>query len=227
MTVSVVIPVHNGELYLGETLRSVLANTRPAQEILVVDDGSTDATQDVARAFPTVRYLRQEKSGAATARHRGALRSSGELIALLDADDLWEPEKLAVQVAYLERNPDVHGVFCAVAQFISSDLTAEEGAVLSVDTRPQVAWIPSGFVVRRTAYDAGPPFSQDYQVGEFIDWCLRAQDAGCRFEAVPDVLIRRRIHRSNLGRQARNSRQDYARIVRAALLRRRAAPPKA
>ncbi|MGQ9606919.1 MAG: glycosyltransferase family 2 protein [Thermogutta sp.] len=99
-TVSVVIPVWNAARYLPETLRSVLRQTRPPEEIVVVDDGSTDASAAVAEGFgPTVRVLRQENRGESAARNRGIEAARGEWIAFLDADDLWHPDKLARQLA--------------------------------------------------------------------------------------------------------------------------------
>jgi glycosyltransferase involved in cell wall biosynthesis len=100
--VSVVIPAYNAAAYLGETLRSVQAQTYRNIEILVVDDGSTDDTAAIAARFG-VRCLTQPNQGQAAARNAGIRAANGRYIALLDADDLWEPEKLQLQVALLEQ----------------------------------------------------------------------------------------------------------------------------
>lgn len=99
-SISVVIPTYNRAAWLPATVESVLQQTRPADEILVVDDGSRDDTEAVCRAFPApVRYVRQANAGVSAARNRGVREARGEWIAFLDSDDLWEPAKLEVQEA--------------------------------------------------------------------------------------------------------------------------------
>src|ERR1041385_3866377 len=94
--VSVIIPTYNHAEYLPEAIQSVLEQTYPDFELLIVNDGSTDHTGEVVQQFtdPRIHYLEQENRGATAARNTGICASSGELIALLDADDLWHPEKL-------------------------------------------------------------------------------------------------------------------------------------
>jgi SAM-dependent methyltransferase len=107
-SVSVVIPAWNVEAYIARAIDSVLAQTRPADEILVVDDGSTDNTAEIVRRYGTrVRYLHQPQTGAAEARNCGIVEAAGRWIAFLDADDQWLPDKLARQMEGLTRNPDI------------------------------------------------------------------------------------------------------------------------
>jgi cellulose synthase/poly-beta-1,6-N-acetylglucosamine synthase-like glycosyltransferase len=106
--VSLVIPAYNVEAYIGRAIDSVLAQSRRPEEIIVVDDGSTDGTAGVVQGYGSdVRYIYQEKAGASVARNRGIEEASNEWIAFLDADDEWLPEKLKVQMALMERNPDL------------------------------------------------------------------------------------------------------------------------
>jgi glycosyltransferase involved in cell wall biosynthesis len=108
MLVSVVIPTFNCADFLVEAIRSVLDQTYEDYEIIVVDDGSTDHTEEALRPFGNrLRYIRQEPGGPSVARNRGILEARGELIAFLDADDLWRPTKLARQVEYLNHHPEV------------------------------------------------------------------------------------------------------------------------
>jgi len=105
--VSVVIPSYNRAHVIAETLKSVLAQTYPRVEIIVVDDGSKDATEQAVAPFrDRITYLRQDNQGLAAARNTGLARSSGEYVAWLDSDDLWNPDKLAIQVAILEQRAD-------------------------------------------------------------------------------------------------------------------------
>jgi teichuronic acid biosynthesis glycosyltransferase TuaG len=101
-TVSVIIPAYNAEAFLARAIRSVEAQTFRDFEVVVVDDGSTDGTADVARGFSSVRYVRGAHLGEAGARNRGLEEAAGELVAFVDADDEWLPEKLARQVAFME-----------------------------------------------------------------------------------------------------------------------------
>lgn len=104
MDVSVVIPTYNRATLLPAAVESVLRQTLPPAEILIIDDGSTDDTAAVCAGFPeVVRYIRQENSGVSAARNRGIRDARGEYVAFLDSDDLWEPEKLEVQIAGLEQ----------------------------------------------------------------------------------------------------------------------------
>ena len=105
---TVVIPAYNVETYIGRAIESVLVQSRRPEEIIVVDDGSTDGTAGVIQGYGSdVRYIYQEKAGASIARNRGIEETSSEWIAFLDADDEWLPEKLKAQMALMERNPDL------------------------------------------------------------------------------------------------------------------------
>ena len=105
-SVSVVIPAYNAELYIGAALESVLGQTHEPMEVIVIDDGSTDATADRVRAYGSrVHYMRQPNGGVGAARNRGVDASTGEYIAFLDADDIWQPQKLEVQLAVAARHP--------------------------------------------------------------------------------------------------------------------------
>jgi len=104
--VSVVATTYNQVAYIGETLRSVFAQTYPCYEVILVDDGSSDGTADAVRPFlDRITYVRQANQGVAGARNAGIARARGGLIALLDGDDLWDREKLQVQVDAFLRFP--------------------------------------------------------------------------------------------------------------------------
>jgi len=107
-TVSAVIPAYNAEQYVGRAIESVLQQTRPAEEVIVVDDGSTDGTAAVVEDYGSkVRLIKQSNAGASEARNMGIKSAKSQWIAFLDADDEWLPEKLKVQMAHLRRNSNL------------------------------------------------------------------------------------------------------------------------
>jgi len=210
--VSVVIPAFNAGPLVGEAIQSVLDQTWPLTEIVVVDDGSTDETVERVRSFgPRVRLLQQSWSGPGAARNVGAAHATGRYLAFLDADDLWHPDKLARQVAILEQSADCDLVF-GMAQLFSA--RGDEGS-------PCAGYCPGLVMLRREAFDRVGAFRTDLRVGEFIDWYARAREAGLRSRLEKDVWLRRRIHGNNLGVRARDSRADYARVLKASMDRRR------
>jgi glycosyltransferase involved in cell wall biosynthesis len=106
--ISVLIPAFNAEPYIGITLSSVVAQTDPCFEVLVVDDGSTDRTREIVREFaPRVRLIEQRNCGPATARNLLLSEATGQFVAFLDADDVWNPTKLAFQRRLFEEHPEV------------------------------------------------------------------------------------------------------------------------
>jgi len=222
-SISVIIPVYNGERYLSEAIRSVLSQSTAADEIWVVDDGSTDNSAALASAFPLpVRCLRQDHSGAAAARNHGVATARGEYLAFLDADDLWLPDKLERQLAAFVQNPALDITLGQVEQFVSPDLSEEERARLK-PARPILdGYHAGGMLVRRTAFDRVGGFDPQWRVGEVIDWFARAREIGLKTVILPSVVMKRRIHAHNLMRQSVVHQVDYARLLKTALDRRRA-----
>src|ERR1700674_2423418 len=116
--VSVVIPVRDMGRYLGEALRSVLAQDYRPIEVIVVDDGSTDDSAEVARSFPEVIYLSQSHRGASVARNAGIARSRGSFVAFQDADNVWVPNKLTLQMGWLLEHPETGYVAAFYKNFL-------------------------------------------------------------------------------------------------------------
>ncbi len=124
--ISVIIPVFNTEKYLAKAIESVLSQTLKPNEIIVVDDGSTDKSIEVARQFePPVRIISQANKGVGSARNVGTQAASCDFLAFLDADDFWTENKLEIQLSYLENNPKTDMIFGYVEQFISPELSDE------------------------------------------------------------------------------------------------------
>jgi glycosyltransferase involved in cell wall biosynthesis len=149
MNVSVVIPVHNGSRYLGEAIASVQAQTMPPTEVIVVDDGSTDGSGELALSLGAV-CVRQEQAGSGPARNAGAREARGEAIAFLDADDLWAPRKLELQVRALEDDAGLDGSFGWAQQFVSPDLPTEQREKLRCPDEPQPGIHAGALLIRNS-----------------------------------------------------------------------------
>lgn len=217
--ISVVIPAWNAAAWLGQTLDSVLAQTLPAAEILVIDDGSTDDTAAIAaRHAPRVRCLRQANAGQAAARNRGVAESLGEFIAFLDSDDLWLPGKLQAQWALAQADPGIGLVFsnyegfgpmagppaferpggqalqrCAQRTLAAHGHLVTEAAVLAAMMDSLFIQVPSVWFVRRAAFDAVGGFREQFRRGG-EDWLFACELAalGWRFAFDDRILARRR-----------------------------------
>lgn len=223
MRISVVVPVRDGERHLGAALDSLLTQDRPPDELLVVDDGSTDGSAALARAVPGVRVLELEGGGPAAARNAGVAAATGEAIAFLDADDLADPRRLRLQEAVLVGDPGADGVAAGMENFVSPDCPPQVAARLDFPRGPLPGWHAGTLLLRRDALDRVGPFDEVLRGGEVIDWLHRARAAGLRLELLGDVLLRRRVHGANLTIVQRATLAGgYLDTARAAIARRRA-----
>jgi glycosyltransferase involved in cell wall biosynthesis len=220
--VAVVIPVHNGERYLGEALDSVLSQTLAPANIIVVDDGSEDATSEVARRFgPRIDYVRQDRSGAASARNRGVAMTTNDLIAFLDADDVWLPDKLQRQMEALPQDRAAVMIFGRMVQFVSPDLDELSKAALEFNPDPMPGPCASTLLLRKRDFLRAGWFDPKLALGDFVEWYARARDAGIGELALDAVVCRRRLHQNNMSRRLRPAWSDYAKVLKGILDRRR------
>jgi len=224
LRISVIIPVYNGERYLAETIASALTQSVSPAEIIIIDDGSIDGSAEVAAAFGArVRTYAQPNAGPGAARNLGVQLAQGDLLAFLDADDLWLPDKLAHQLAYLTANPLQDMVFGQVEQFISPDLPVAQQPALP--EQPVMNGLHVGaMLIWRKQFAAVGPFATHWTIGEFIDWYGRAQAKGLHSAVLPEVVMQRRLHAANLTRRTTEQRSDYLKILKARLDDKRACP---
>jgi glycosyltransferase involved in cell wall biosynthesis len=222
--VSCIVPVFNGERYLREALDSLFAQTYRPIEVIVVDDGSTDGTPAVVAAYADrVRAFQQANAGPAAARNRGVREARGDLIAFLDADDLWHASKAGRQVACLEARPDRGACVTHVQNFWISELQEEAARFRdSRLTQPLPAYLALALMARREVFEAVGEFDTTLGFGHSTDWFLRAAARGVLVEELREVLYYRRIHHTNRSRQlGQASRDEFLHLVKAHLDRQR------
>lgn len=221
--ITIIIPVYNCDRYLAEALESILAQTYRPIEIIVVDDGSTDGSAEVAKRFgSSVRYYFQPQSGAGAARNYGTDLAQGSFFAFLDADDFWIEDKLTRQMSVFESEPEVDIVFGHVQQFHSSEL--DESVKNKIYCPPELmpGCHPGTMLIQRDTFLRIGRFGTNLQLGEFISWYSRAIELGMHIKMLPELLMWRRLHTTNQGIRQRQARIDYVRVLKASLDRRRA-----
>jgi glycosyltransferase involved in cell wall biosynthesis len=215
---SVVIPAFNAEATLADAISSVLKQSQSPAEVIVVDDGSTDDTANVARGFrPHVRYLYQSNAGPGAATTLGLTAVTTRIAATLDADDLWLPSKAERQLRHLEENP-VAATFSLLRQFSDNPNDVRAGSVTK-------GWSRSTMLLKMTLFAAvGPIRDPPGRRGELVDWIARCRETGAQLTMLDEVLALRRIRPGSLSDGRTPSRdRGYLHAARAAIERRRAA----
>jgi glycosyltransferase involved in cell wall biosynthesis len=222
--VSCIIPVYNGAKFVRESIESVLTQSYQPVEVIVVDDGSTDDTGKVLETFGNrVRILRQENRGPSVARNRGMEMSRGEFIAFLDADDLWVPEKLRLQMEALEARPELDLCSGELRSFWIPELREEAeqfGDHPYHLQRPLLS--PCTVLARRSLFERIGPFDPDLRNGEDTDWFMRMMKSGTVHDTLPLLLVHRRQHTTNLTRTHRGGHEAVLGLLKRTLDRNRA-----
>lgn len=220
--VSVVIPAHNGARYLGEAIESVLRQSIAPIEILVVDNCSTDETECIAKSFSEITYHRLSEASVALARQHGADHSSGELIAFLDQDDLWLPDKLAAQINYLSQNP---GADCVIGQqmmFLQAGIIKPQWIKSSLLGVPLPGYLPSALILRRKALEKTGGFDASLSMASDVAWFFKVRHMGMRIGSVDQVVVHKRIHNQNESGQVTALQSEILRVIKQSLITRRA-----
>jgi alpha-1,6-rhamnosyltransferase len=191
--VSVVMPAYNAEEFIRPALETVLAQDWEPFEVIVVDDGSIDATAEIAESFAGVRCLRQENAGPAAARNAGAEAALGELVANFDSDDLLPPNRLTVQASYLSEHPEVGCVFGRQEWMDPPPWLARDPVYGELDGIP----LTSAMFRRDVLLGLGG-YNTEFVHGEDTDLLIRMREAGIPYHVLPDIVVYRRFHESSL-----------------------------
>lgn len=219
-SISVIIPVYNGEAFLKEAIQSIQQQNYQPLEIIVVDDGSTDRTAEIANSYGNlVRYAYQSNRGPAAARNKGLGMAHGNIIAFLDADDLWTPNKLEIQIPYLKSN--VSEIVLGRVQ-----VKALEGEPLfKIHTNPILSFVMGCGLFRKSVFDKVGYFDENLRYSEDIDWYLRVREHNIAIAVLSEVTLFHRKHRNNTTRRKTAHDLNMITVLRKSLARRRAKQP--
>lgn len=219
--ISAAIVVRNGERFVADALQSIAHQTRPPDEIIVVDSQSTDRTAQIAQSFPVVRYLLQPDLGIANARNLAIAEATGDLIAFLDADDIWTADKMAVQMTYMLEHPTLMYITTWLNHFYDPGCPSRPGYRPEGFAQGIKGRFPGTMLARRAVFDQVGPFNPAFAVAFEVDWFARAQDAGVPSDVIKTVLLHKRLHAQNISMQRERYRQEWFQVMRQSLLRKR------
>jgi glycosyltransferase involved in cell wall biosynthesis len=206
--VSIVIPVFNGARFVADAVHAAQAQEYQPVEVVVVDDGSTDATVDVATTIPGIRLLRQENAGPSAARNAGIAAATGDLLTFCDSDDRFLPTKVGAQVDYLRAHPDDGCVLVGHRTF------CEPGVELPPWERDDRGMQPQSAMVRRSVVDQVGAFDPEFRFMEGMEWLGRLRAAGIGIGVLDEVHVERRIHGGNLSYDRDLMQHHLLRVMR-------------
>jgi glycosyltransferase involved in cell wall biosynthesis len=219
---SAVITAYNSERFVADAVASVRAQSHLPDEIVIVDDGSTDSTGEIARGLGSdIRYVWQANGGEAMARNRGIALARGEAVAFLDADDAWPPDHLAVLLDRLAQPPPVDIVRGRGRSFSNESWQA---ATDPAPHRLEAPMISFGCaLVRRELFHSIGPIDQSLSHGVDIDWFFRCREQGVPFAVLDTVTLLYRRHDANVTNNREAGRRGLMDTIKKAMDRRRAA----
>lgn len=219
--ISVVMAVYNGAAFLRGALECVRRQTYPRLELIVVDDGSTDESGDIAKSFSPAHYVHQPNRGIAASRNRGVALASGELLAFLDQDDIWAEDKIARQFDYLKDHPDVAIVLAKERLVFAEGYHSSYWANHRLMAEDHVSVVPGAWLVRKRLFDEVGPFDGSFKIADDFDWLNRVLDAGAQYGVVEETLLFKRLHDTNASSRIDVARAEILALMRASIHRRR------
>ncbi len=219
--VSVIIPVYNGEAFLAEAVGAVRQLNYHPLEIIIVDDGSTDGTAIIAKNFQgDVRYVYQPNKGPSAARNAGLKMARGNIIAFLDADDLWPKNKLEIQLACLAANPSVEIVGGYIQYMRLSDSGADTQLLVEF-AEPIVSFNLGSAIFRKSVFDRIGLFDEKLRYSEDVDWFMRAWEKGVSMVVLKQVTLFYRRHQDSMTYGTNIQDNNFIKVLKKSLDRRR------
>jgi glycosyltransferase involved in cell wall biosynthesis len=191
--------VRDGARYIRSAVASILEQTVPPAQVVVVDDGSTDDTNEILRSFGrAITVVCQPPSGISAGINQALRHAQHELVAFLDADDLWEQNAIELRLRRLD-GPDAPGaVGGATVQFVSPEIDAATASRYRFDPAPVHGPLFGALLFRRDVLERYGPLDEKMRFAGPVDWVARARERGLRIVWIEPVVLRRRIHNTNI-----------------------------
>lgn len=219
-TISVIVAMRNAMPFLPQALSSLMEQTVPALEVVVIDGGSSDGSREYAAAVTGVLPTPQTGRGLAQARNQGLRLARGDLIAFLDTDDYWAPGWLASATASLLAQPTSDCVLGQIVRFLHEGADLPPSYAGGWLDRPAAGYTPGAMLARRCAFARVGGFDESLAIGCDSDWFVRAIDGGLRMEHLARIALHKRIHGQNLSAQVERYRRELLTVTRRSLQRR-------
>jgi len=223
--VTVVIAVKNGARFVASAIESALTQTYTHQELLVVDGHSSDSTAAIIARYPQVRYVLQPGQGVADAYNHGIAVANGDFLAFLSHDDVWLPEKLEMQMAYLLNRPLCDYTVSRVKFFLEPGFEISPGFRRNLLESEPVAYIMETLVARKSLFAKVGVFDTHLTSGEDVDWFARAKDMQIEHGVIDRVLVRKRVHDTNLSLNDSSTNKILLSVLRKSISRKREKTP--
>ncbi len=225
--ISVIVPVFNAAGFIRESVTSILGQNYHPLELIIVDDGSTDNTEDVVgRLKEELIYIKKDNGGPSSARNRGLQEAKGDFISFLDADDLWLPGKLELQMKRFESDPETEIVLGFTKRFLSPGVEPPPDFDPEKDDKPQLVLHVGAGLYRKSVFDRIGLFDEKMLFSEDIDWFLRAIETNRRISVLKKTVQLYRIHQANLTGDKEKNQHYLLRAFKASLDRRRKLNPE-
>ncbi len=224
LKVSVIICVYNGERFLAEAIQSVRDQDFENIQLVVVNDGSTDKTEDIINSFDNLTLVSHKTNqGHPGAKNSGLAVAEGEFICFLDADDRWSNQKISIQLAFHQENPEI------LFSFTAETFCFENGAEAPNWTRKQafqsdhIAYCSGSMMFHKAAFKIVGEFNPSYRNGDATDWIFRAKDHGLYSGEINQVLLYRRIHGNNLSNRVGEENKTLFAVLKSSIDRQKIA----
>ncbi len=219
--ISVILIVRDGADFIAAALGSVVAGMQQPSEILIVDGGSKDETRTIAEGFDLVRVIIQQSKGIANAYNEGIEAAQNDLVAFISHDDLWEPNKLKLQAAYMQDHTEAEFCVTMVQHFLHPGSQIPEGFRPELLDEPRTGMMMEALMARKSVFQTVGYFDAKFAVAEDTDWFARVKDAGVPYGILPDVLVRKRVHDKNSSIHHQNINKLLLRAMRSSIERKK------
>ncbi len=220
-TLSIIIPSYNSEKYITLALDSIYNQSLDKIEVICIDDGSTDNTANIIKAYPKpIKYVYQENQGAPAARNLGISLATASVVGLLDSDDIYAPGSLSTRLNYLLDDDKALAVI-GKTKFLFTDGHNRHKWNLSEDSPPVYNTLYGSGLYKKTLFEAIGSFNENFKLSDDFDWFTRLRESGLPITYIEDITLYYRQHNSNMTGNADLVKHDLLSLLRNSLIRRR------